>query len=273
MTTFNNVPFSEDALIRGKPVDIAVMGVPFDLGASTSGGGMAAAPTVIRNSYVADVNYRGVSVVDVGDLRLTERSARGACVDVAVTVDALYSLGVGTVIVLGGDDSINYGVLKGMGKPMPVVHLDAHDDCGTDEDLEDPLDHASWAGLTAEEGSGTPFVQYGVRTPYHNEHELVRTVNDLYDVHEIVKGSEEVVVCIDMDVVDPAYAPGVGTSEPGGITSNMLLEFCYFLGWSGHVKVLSFTEVCPAKDLNDMTSRLVFRCILNYISGYADRTR
>lgn len=276
MGTFNDYQYSEDGRNQsGEVADIVIMGAPFDLGASTSGGGMATAPTVIRNSYTAPgFDVGRLRVVDAGDVFLTDRSVRGAVLDVATNVATLSSLGIGTIVMLGGDDSVNHGISLGLHKPMPILHLDAHDDCASDVDMEDDFDHSSWVRHTAELA---PIVtQVGLRAPVLSPKlpNVVRHDGGLstVSVRNYGAGDTDLVVCVDMDVVDPAHAPGVGTPEPGGMTSSELLRFCWYLGSKRSVKVLSFTEVCPAKDVNDMTSRLVFRLILNYISGYAGHT-
>lgn len=241
--TFADVPFRE----HGK-AKFGVLGLASDLGSTTAGGGQSEAPRSIRLSYAVPTAPK--SVIDLGDMVPPKRDNDDFLELVSSQVEYSLRNQVKHLLVLGGDDSVAFGVVKGAykaeeGKKVNLVHLDAHDDRSPDTALG--IDHANWVS------HALPYVDdyrsLGVRAPGCEEKHLW--------TGGLVEGPT--VVVVDMDVLDPVYAPGVAVPEPFGWTSTKLLLTLKEVFMSRDVKALVINEVLPSRDMNELTSRTAFR--------------
>jgi arginase len=216
---------------------LALIGFPYDANSSFLGGA-AQAPAAIRQALYSDSTSLwtegGIdlgadgSLTDRGDVPLSAENFPDA-VEEAVT--ALYEDGL-RALALGGDHSITYPIVRSMSrrcKNLMILHFDAHPDLYADF-RGNPYSHASPFARIMEEQLSARLVQVGVRTL--NAHQ--RAQAELYHV-EIVemrnlgatltcKFEGPLYVSIDMDVLDPAFAPGVSHHEPGGLTTRQLIE-------------------------------------------------
>jgi len=230
-----------------KGLDVAIVGVPFDGGTSYRTGSRYG-PREIRNqsslirqySYFQKVApFDRLNVADVGDIDAPP-----------VSIDRCYEAveaGIGTIaeagarpIVVGGDHSISLPVLRALARrhgPLALVQFDAHIDTW-DEYFGGKYFHGTPFRRAIEEGiiEGRRFIQVGIRGPmygeddfdFHREHGI--TVVDIEQVKErgvawttaeirrVVTGPSY--MTFDIDGVDPAFAPGTGTPEVGGLTSH-----------------------------------------------------
>ncbi len=276
-----------------KGVDIAIMGVPFDSGTSYRTG-TRFGPRKIRetslmiwghNSTLNVTPLKKVKVVDYGDVSVIPTSIEHTMTAITKTASEVIETGT-TLITLGGDHSIALPLLRAHAKkhgPVSLVHIDAHIDTWEAEFEAVPYSHGTPFRYALQEGliRKGEYMQIGIRGPVSNENDYadakdlgarIVTIHEvmekgvkevLKEVHERMKGP--VYVSIDIDSVDPAYAPGTGTPEVGGLSSYQLLQLVR--GLHG-LNLIGFdiVEVSPPFDHGDITSILASNIAFEYLS-------
>lgn len=292
-TTFCGIRYVslEGPVERTGLVNVGILGVPTDLG-SQGGSGQARAPYAVRmleapTSFYdprTGIDYSEVTnVADFGDtfvvhgaiqetheqVRFYVRDALGAC-------DQL--------IIIGGDHSISAPAVA-VADCKTLLHVDAHSDTGNYEESTGYHDHASWVRPVIEAGWVDNVYQFGIRAwgPSFRERvhsEKLRIIpGDFWQqfsaAMEIlgVQADNSVYLSVDLDVVDPAFAPGVIYPEPGGWTSAELLTFITACMNTGKVRCLDLVETVPNLDIRDATLRLLHRSVLAAIKGVALHTQ
>jgi arginase len=170
-------------------------------------------------------------------------------------------------IVLGGDHSITYPVLKAFArftKPLDVLHFDAHPDL-YDDLYGDRLSHACPFARIVEDGLAASIVQVGVRaiTAAHRAKALkagVRMV-EMKDIHDPLhlRFGNPVYISFDLDALDPAFAPGVSHHEPGGLTTRQALQAIQSL--KGRIAGLDIVELNPTRDPSAITAAAAFKIL------------
>jgi len=177
-----------------------------------------------------------------------------------------------SAVFLGGDHSITFPIVNEFAKKFNrpgVIIFDAHADCmhdfkpATHEDL-----------LRALISSGFPvanIILVGLRSVYADEKEFLQkhkintfSMKELFDnlrkscdlIMENARKFENVYVSIDIDVIDPAFAPGTGYAEPAGLTSREFLYLIQRLKRLNNLKAFDIVEINPEKDVNGMTVKL-----------------
>ena len=242
--TFMRLPHRTD--LTG--VDVAIFGVPFDSGA-TYRSGTRLGPREIRaqSSLIRPYShFQGISpfdvltVVDAGDVDASPLSVELAYGQIEAFVSGLAAASI-TPVAVGGDHGISLPILRALAKrfgPLGLVQFDSHIDTW-DTDFGCKLFHGSPFYYGLEEGHIDPtrFVQVGIRGPMYgaNDFDYERahgvTVIDIEEVRRLgvdatiaavrkVVGGGPAYVTFDIDAVDPAFAPGTGTPEVGGLTSH-----------------------------------------------------
>ena len=287
--SFMRLPVSREL----KGVDVAIMGVPFDSGTSYRTG-TRFGPRKIRetslmiwghNSTLNVTPQKKLNVVDYGDVSVIPTSIEHTMT--AITKMAGEVLDTGTkLITLGGDHSIALPLLRAHVKkhgPVSLVHIDAHIDTWESDFEGSPYSHGTPFRYALQEGliRKDEYMQIGIRGPlsgandYADAKELgARTVTIhevmekgvkeiLKEVHERMKGP--VYVTVDIDAADPAYAPGTGTPEVGGLTSYQMLQL--IRGLHG-LDLIGFdlVEVSPPFDHADITAILASNIVFEYLS-------
>ena len=164
------------------------------------------------------------------------------------------------VISLGGDHSITYPIIKAYAKTYPkltILHLDAH------PDLYDELDgnrysHASPFARIMESRLASRLVQVGIRTLTSHQREQAKRfgveIIEMRDIHTLktLKLEGAVYLSLDMDCLDPAFAPGVSHHEPGGMSTREVLQLIQNMG--GTLVGADIVEYNPERDINGMTA-------------------
>jgi agmatinase len=301
MGTFCKVPLAlapED--LRG--ADAVIVGVPLD-GRVTNRPGARFGPRAIRQACPGSSPTRPhlslgtdplveLRVVDYGDVEPTPAGwdrdveiVRGRVADV---------LAAGAVpIVLGGDHSLALATQTAVAEHLgdggfQIVQFDTHTDTGPA--VNGKLTHGTPMRLLVERGvvAGDQIIQLGLRGYWPDaavfdwmssvgirwhlmdeieERGIDPVVADV--VADVEKRQVSVYLSVDVDVLDPAFAPGTGTPEPGGLTTRELLRAIRRIAAAVPVAGMEVVEVAPAYDHADITALAAHRCVLEALSGIA----
>jgi len=263
-------------------IDVALFGVPFD-STVTYRPGARFGPRDIRvqSALIRPYNpelridpFSKLKVADIGDVETNPLSVDETIASIFKFVDTLCSHNV-VPIAIGGDHTITLPILRAMKKkhgPVAVIHFDAHTDTW-DDHYGVKLSHGTWLRRAMEEGlvQGDKTFQIGLRgqlfTPndfdfaisqgFHqitSEEIKKRGVEYLVEQLEPLGGSP-VYVSLDIDWIDPAFAPGTGVPQVGGPDSYEALQA--IRGLKGlNIVGADVVEVCPAYDSGNITSVL-----------------
>lgn len=303
--TFMRVPLvaAEDDLRRERP-DVVIVGAPTDT-ATTHRPGARFGPRAIRQAsnlrraaYHLDLHvqpFQLLRVFDYGDAEVVPG-------DIERTNDAIRAK-VGEVaragaipIVLGGDHSITFpsasAVADALGRGnIGLVHFDAHADTA-DDAWGVLLSHGTPMRRLIESGAvpGRAFVQVGLRgywpppdvfnwmreqgMRWHTIHDIQRRGFDavLTDaLEQALDGPERIYLSVDIDVLDPAHAPGTGTPEPGGLTTRELLAAVRQIALRTNIAAVDVVEVSPPYDSAGITAEAAHRIVMEVLSALASK--
>ena len=221
-----------------RPEMVTVVGIPYDENSSFMRG-PALAPARIREVlHSGSANLCSEGGIDLGteprfhDLGDLELAGGAAALDqIEKTIESLLERGV-YVLSLGGDHAITYPILRAYGKrydKLDILHLDAHPDL-YDEYEGNRSSHACPFARIMEENLAGRLVQVGIRTM--NPHQRTQAERFGVEVIEVRNGQPEtglafggpLYLSLDLDVLDPAFAPGVSHHEPGGLSTRDVLQ-------------------------------------------------
>lgn len=275
-----------DAHAKLEDAKIALFGVPYDRTCSFRGGSRHA-PQAIRQAsynfetYMMDHGHSlsEIPIADVGDT-----ASFGPSTEMVEGVSKMAAdvIKHGRVpIVLGGEHSLAPAVVRAFPKDVAVLGIDAHLDF-RDSYLDDKWSHGCSARRCADHVGVEHVVYMGVRSFSEEEREdlarLGLTFVSVYDIHEegIARAVEralktvdrdKVYLTIDIDGVDPAYAPGVGNPEPFGLAPLQVKRVLSIL--APHLVGMDLNEVSPAWDFGQ-TSLLAARLVREAIMSIAE---
>jgi agmatinase len=297
IASFARLPQSQD-LRAAKGVFI---GVPWD-DATSFRSGCREGPSAIRNHsrLVRSYNmfakvypFRILDIVDYGDIDPVPGYLDDTFQRIEEGFQPIFKAGV-VPFTAGGDHSITLPILRAhkaaTGKPASLLHFDAHFDTWEAYWVTKRYTHGTWVKRAYEEGlltQGNVF-QVGIRSSLYdaadvpNNAAIVHRTYTTEDVdargyapimHEIVSEirDDPVYVSLDIDVLDPAFAPGTGTPEPGGLTSR---ELIHFLRELYRLKVVGFdvVEVAPQYDhMGQVTALSAANAFFEAMSAVARR--
>jgi arginase len=166
------------------------------------------------------------------------------------------------LLSLGGDHSVTYPIVKAVSKKygrLNILHLDAHSDL-YDQFEGNRFSHACPFARIMEEGLASRLVQVGIRTMNtHQREQADRFGVEVYEMKNLaayqqVKFEGPVYISLDMDAIDPAYAPGVSHHEPGGLTSREVIAMLQNV--KGRVVGADLVEFNPTRDASGITAML-----------------
>ncbi|MEU3188838.1 agmatinase [Streptomyces sp. NPDC006923] len=277
LATFGRVPRWEEVT----DVDIAVVGVPFDSGVSYrpgarfGGNAIREASRMLRpyNPAQKVYPYHFSQVADAGDIAANPHNIHEAVETIEAAADGLLDTGA-RLMTLGGDHTIALPLLRSVAKkhgPVALLHFDAHLDTwesyfGVEYTHGTPFRRAVEEGIL----DTSALSHVGTRGPIYGQKDLdddkemgfgIVTAADVMrrGVDEVAQqlreriGTRPLYISIDIDVLDPAHAPGTGTPEAGGLTSRELLEILRGLT-ECHLVSADLVEVAPAYDHADITA-------------------
>ena len=263
---------SADESVRDRP-RVRLIGLPTDSHSSFLRGA-AAAPAAIR-AALASVHGNAaaenglelgedIALDDRGDLPLDESAddvdrIRAACAAAARAGDVPISL--------GGDHMVSFPAVAGLASvhgPLNILHFDAHPDLYEDFG-GDPLSHASPFARIMEGGHASRLVQVGIRTlNRHCRDQARRYAVEMIEMRDFSASSVPIpdaplYISIDLDALDPAFAPGVSHHEPGGLSTRELIAVLHRV--RGPIVGADIVELNPSRDPTGITATLAAKLV------------
>jgi agmatinase len=298
--SFGGTPYTQDpALLVG--FDVAIVGAPTDDLVSDRPG-TRFAPRAIRTASCppgphleAKIDaFAELRVIDFGDAPVLPADPVRTHAAIEATVGEVLDAGL-LPIVLGGDHSIVEPDVRACARrhgPVGLVHFDTHTDTGT-EVFGVEMSHGTPMYRLVRDGHVDPkrYVQIGLRGYWPGEKEFGWQAEQgitsffMHDVRELgvdevvrravdVVGTGPVFLSVDVDVLDPAFAPGTGTPEPGGMTSVDLLRAVRTVAARLELVGADVVEVIPtAVGSTDITALVADRIVREILTGIALRRR
>ncbi|MCP8304579.1 MAG: agmatinase [archaeon] len=258
-----------------------IFGVPFDA-TTTFRPGARFGPYAIRQAYMnietyspqLDVDLERLSIKDLGNLKSTS-NVEEMVYSVGKVVDEIVGENV-TCGVLGGEHSLTFGSYLSVPKDTALIVFDAHLDL-RDEFSGLKLSHATFLRRLTDKIGADSIVHIGSRAASGEEWRIAEKIGlsliSAQMIHRVdnaeklltdfLKGFTNVYVSIDLDVLDPAFAPAVSNPEPDGLSTRKLLEFLYSLKGK---KIVGFdiVELTPLYD-NGTTAVLAAKLMTELI--------
>lgn len=259
---------------------VKVIGIPYDDNSSYLKG-PALAPSKIRLMETEGSANRfcefgieirdGVNYKDLGDLKFDDETSASAYNKISKTLTKLVSQN-DKIISLGGDHSVSFPIIEAHSKVfknLNVLHLDAHADLY--DDFEgNPYSHASPFARLMEKGLLKSLTQVGIRT--FNTHQKEQADKFNVDVVEMKdfnmdfmsRLKEPLYISIDIDVLDPAFAPGISHHEPGGMSTRQLISIIQSI----QVPIVGadIVELNPTRDVDNRTAMVAYKLLKELIS-------
>lgn len=267
---------SAQAVIYGMPMDFTVSFRP----------GSRFGPARIREVSIGLEEYSPyldrtldeIKYFDAGDLLLPFGNAARSLDMIGDYVAKLLEDGK-LPIGLGGEHLVSWPVIREVYKKysdLAIIHIDAHADL-RDQYEGEPLSHSTPIRKVAELIGGNNVYQFGIRSgskeefEYGREHVHFYPFDVLSPLQKVLPtlADRPVYVTIDIDVLDPAFAPGTGTAEAGGITSKELLDSIHAIARS-QVQVVGadVVEVAPVYDPTEQTQIVASKLIREMLLGF-----
>jgi agmatinase len=298
--SYGGAPLTQDAaLLTG--FDVAIVGAPMDdlvsdrPGARYGPRGIRAASCPPGPHLESGVDaFAELRVVDFGDAPVLPADAARSHAAIEATVGEVVAAGL-LPIILGGDHSIAEPDIRACAKPhgsVGLIHFDTHTDTGT-QVFGVEVSHGTPMYRLVRDGIVDPsrYVQIGLRGYWPGEPEFRWQAEQgitsffMHDVRDLgigavveraveIVGDGPVFLTVDVDVLDPAFAPGTGTPEPGGMTSLELLGAVRTVAQRVELVGADVVEVIPtAVGSADVTALLADRIVREILNGIALRRR
>ncbi len=304
--TFQKVPLAlDEASLRG--ADVAILGAPMDEYV-THRPGARFGPRAIRSAihgggppkaWHMDLGvdpFAELRVVDHADAEVVPGDPAASHVAISAAVGRIVAAGA-IPVVLGGDHSIAYPDVSAVASALPkgslaVVQFDTHTDTAT-ENWGVARAHGTPFRHLVDEGvlPGERLVQVGLRGYWPNPEEWAwardggvrwHRMDDVAergidavvdDVLAEIEPAEHLFLSVDVDVLDPAFAPGTGTPEPGGMSTRELLRAIRRLTLAKGLAGMEVVEVSPPYDHAGITAMAAHRVVVDALSGLAVHRR
>ena len=300
LPTWSGMPYTEDAAELAE-VDVAIVGAPFDDLVSDRPGTRFGPRAIRAASWGTGPHLEAgvdalseLRVVDFGDAPVVPADVPRSHRAIEETVGA--AVRAGTIpLVLGGDHSISEPNIRACAAThgtLGLIHFDTHTDTARDV-FGAELSHGTPMYRLVEDGVVDParYVQIGLRGYWPGKAEFAwqrergitaffthdvreRGLTSVLDDAVSAAGNRPCFVTVDVDVLDPAFAPGTGTPEPGGLTSSELLFACRSVASRLEVLGADVVEVAPlAVGTADVTALVADRIARELLTGIALRRK
>jgi len=265
-------------------MQIQILGVPTDVNSSYRRGA-ATAPAAIRQAWRRYAEFGNaatesgleigseLTIVDLGDVAVHEDGSDHAAIAAAATQAAH----IGPLLSVGGDHSVTFPLVEGLAGvhgPLNVLHFDAHPDLYDDYE-GNPRSHASPFARIMERGLAQRLVQVGVRTwNKHNREQARRFGVEVVEWDDFAPATVPIpagplYVTIDLDALDPAFAPGVSHPEPGGLSVRDVVAVLARI--RTQVVGADVVELNPSHDTGDTTAIVAVKLIKELMGAMARR--
>jgi arginase len=254
-----------------KPGTPVLVGVPFDANSSYLRGA-AGAPAVIRSAFHStSSNYWSELGVDLGAEGIYEDAGdlqfgQDAFAEIESSVGELVNRGL-RPLSLGGDHSITFPLVRAVSKRVPdltILHFDAHPDLYDDFE-NNRHSHASPFARIMEEKLAKRLLQIGIRTlNRHQREQAERFGVEIIEMRNVpalekMKVQGPVYISFDMDVLDPACAPGISHREPGGMSVREAISHLHAI--EGQIVGADLVEFNPAQDVSNVTAMVAAKLV------------
>jgi arginase len=262
------------AIKQSQEFEFAIIGVPFDEKSCYLRGAAKGPPAIRAASTGKAINpwtelgvnlKEETTLVDLGDMDVS-----GNASEVFARIEEKISEILekeAVPIILGGDHSISYPVVKACSRKFPsldILHFDAHPDL-YDELYGDRYSHACPFARIVEQGLVENLVQVGIRASTGQQRSkaskyAVRTIwmKDLKE-DPLLEFSNPLYISFDLDALDPAYAPGVSHHEPGGLSTRQAINMIHVL--RAKIIGLDVVELNPERDQTGITAAAAVKII------------
>ena len=270
--------------------DLILLGIPMDYTASNIPGSRFAPKRIRELSYTLE-NYSPIfddfideKFYDAGDIVLPWGNTGKSIKFIEETAKGILADGK-KIVSIGGDHLITYPVVKEYAekyKDLVVLQFDAHTDL-REEWNNEKYSHATVLRLVHDMIKKGSLYQFGIRSGSKEEFDFAKKHCHIYknNVYEPLKkvlgnlSNKDVYITIDIDVLDPAFAPGTGYIEAGGISSKELLDSVSILLLESNVNVVGadVVEVCPPTDNSDRTSAIAAKLLREIIIGMSKNNK
>jgi agmatinase len=297
INTFMKMPYLEDVNKVGD-YDVAIMGVPFDIG-TTYRSGTRFGPQAIRRisalyqtyNYELGVDLREqLKICDLGDV-FTIANIEKSFDQITKAVSHVMSSGT-MPIILGGDHSIGFPCVRGVAENVEgnigIIHLDRHIDI-QEKDMDERMHTTPWFHATnIPNAPAVNLVQIGIggwQVPRagvkvgRERGSTIMTINDvetlgIEKVAEMAlevawKGAKAVYLSFDIDSIDCGFVPGTGWPEPGGFLPREALKLMQLVAREG-IAAMEVVEVAPSYDISDTTALLAARSVIDVLATMVD---
>lgn len=290
IATFARMPHRTDV----QDADVAILGVPYDSSTSNRGG-TRFGPRAIREQSLLLWGYNNAQqvapfeklrIVDLGDVDVIPVDVQATHTAIQARAHSVLLAGA-TLLTLGGDHSISLPLLRAHAAkhgPLAVLHFDAHPDTWDSEYPGHKYSHGTPFVRAIEEGliDTAAYMQLGIRGPTGGSGDYAdalrlgarmltldefrsRNVASVLEEIQHQIGQRPLYVTFDIDCVDPAFAPGTGTPEVGGLTSYEALQFIRGLRGLNCVG-FDLVEVSPPYDHAGITAILASNLAFEMLS-------
>jgi agmatinase len=259
---------------------LKILGIPFDANSSFLRGA-SLAPARIRlmdrEGSANRFSESGLEVVpgstyaDMGDLSFPDASPERTFQLIKNKVAGLLNPN-DRLICLGGDHSVSWPIIDAycaIHSELHILQLDAHSDLYDNFD-DNPYSHASPFARIMESGKVKSLTQAGIRTLTTHQREQalrfgVRIIEMKNDGASWIQGLQgPLYVSLDLDVLDPAFAPGVSHHEPGGMSSRQLINIIHDI--PVEIVGADIVEYNPVRDFHDITAMVAYRLLRELVA-------
>lgn len=263
---------------------IKLIGVPFDANSSFLKGPSFAPPRIrlmdkegSANAYAENgVEIKeNVNYLDCGDISFENTNAQAAFNIISETIGEL-AKDQSKIISFGGDHSVSYPIISTIAKQnegLNILHLDAHADLYDDFD-DNPFSHASPFARLMEEGKINSLTQVGIRTfNTHQKEQAERFGVNVIEMKDfnfdfLNTLASPLYISVDLDVLDPAFAPGISHHEPGGMTTRELIKIIQNI--PATIIGADIVEYNPVRDIHNMTAMVAYKIFKELVAKMVD---
>jgi len=251
---------------------IIIQGITYDEKSSYQKGPRLAPPLIREALYSGSINLYAENGLTIEDAHLEDKGDFEIKEYFEIEdITGIHLISGGKILTLGGDHSITFPIIKAHRNKFPeldILHIDAH--CDLYHEFEgDKYSHACPFARIMENGLVNRLVQVGIRSLNTHQAEQAERYNveihqmkDL-DLNNIPKFKNPVYISLDLDGLDPAFAPGVSHHEPGGLSSRQVMDLIQSI--DAQVIGADIVEYNPSKDFQSMTAFLAAKLMKEII--------